>query len=107
MRPITRIDEESPEIKNSTQQEPRSAISRAAPYISNSQRGLGPEGGGWNIAQAAHWSGFSAAQLRNLIKRREGGEQVDIFPYYRCGRRVLIPRDAFRRWFNRNHTEER
>jgi hypothetical protein len=107
MCPITRINEESPEIKKSTQQEPRSVISRAASYISNSQRGLGPEGGGWNIAQAAHWSGFSAAHLRNLIKRREGGEQVDIFPYYRCGRRVLIPREGFRAWFNSRHGQER
>jgi hypothetical protein len=102
MNPTPTIHEKTREIKQPTQERPRVTSEATRPYTSNSKRGLGPEGGGWNIAQTARWSGFSEAYLRCLIKRYEAGEDVDVFPYYRCGRRVLIPRDGFKLWFNRN-----
>jgi hypothetical protein len=105
MTPSPMIREKSRKIKKSRKEaRPRVTSEATRSYTSNSQRGLGPEGGGWNIAQAAHWSGFSEAYLRDLIKRHEAGEIADIFPYYRCGRRLLLPRRAFKNWFD-GHSE--
>jgi hypothetical protein len=103
----TTLHEKSRKIKTPTDEKVQHAATSCVTrsYISNAERGLGPDGGGWNISQAAHWSGFSEAYLRALIKRREARENVDIFPYYRCGRRLLIPRDGFKAWFNRCQTK--
>jgi hypothetical protein len=102
----TRINEKSRKIKESSETDRPCVTPQATrSYVPNSQRGLGPEGGGWNIAQAACWSGFSEASLRSLVKRREAREDVDIFPFYRVGRRLLIPRDGFKAWFNRSQTK--
>jgi hypothetical protein len=100
MEPTTRIHDDTREIKQSSG-ELSTTNAATRPYISNSKRGLGPEGGGWNVAQAAHWSGFNPAHLRQQVKDWEAGKEVDIFPYYRCGRRVLIPREGFKTWFNK------
>jgi hypothetical protein len=69
-------------------------------YSPPAERGLGPTGGGWNIAQAARWSGLSEIHLRALIKARESGQAATSFPYHKAGRRIVIPRDGFRAWFN-------
>jgi hypothetical protein len=108
MKPTPKVNEKSREIKLAATQDERPDLTAQArrSYISNSKRGLGPDGGGWNINQAGHWSGFSPAYLRVLIGRHEAGEDIDIFPYYRCGRRVLIPRDGFKEWFNRRRGTE-
>lgn len=58
-----------------------------------SERGLGPDGGGWNIKQASEWSGIGEASLRDRAKR-------GLIPCYKIGRRILIPRAGFQRWFN-------
>jgi hypothetical protein len=70
-------------------------------YTRLSERGLGPQGGGWNVLQAAHWAGLSEAHLRNLIQRAEAGEEGVCFPFHRCGRRLIVPREGFIRWFNK------
>jgi hypothetical protein len=70
------------------------------PQRSLAERGFGPAGGGWNIAGAAFWSGLSEIYIRALIKRHEAGEEVDVFPYHRIGRRIVIPREGFKTWFN-------
>ena len=62
-------------------------------YARLSERGLGPEGGGWSIQQAAAWSGIGEHYLRKMAME-------DKFPNLKIGRRVLIPREAFVRWFN-------
>jgi excisionase family DNA binding protein len=56
-------------------------------------RGLGPDGGAWNIRQAAKWSGIGEATLRAMAK-------AGAIPVVRAGRRILIPREGFQRWFN-------
>jgi hypothetical protein len=65
-----------------------------------SERGLGPAGGGWNVRQAAGWSGLSEAYLRSLVKRKGAGEDIPVFPYHRIGRRIVIAREGFKEWFN-------
>jgi hypothetical protein len=67
-----------------------------------SERGLGPAGGGWNVKQAASWAGLSEPYLRDLIRRKEAGEKISIFPYFRAGRRIVVAREAFKMWFNRS-----
>jgi excisionase family DNA binding protein len=62
-------------------------------YARPSDRGLGPNGGGWSIHQAAAWSGIGEHYLRKMATD-------DKFPNLKIGRRVLIPREAFIRWFN-------
>jgi hypothetical protein len=65
------------------------------------ERGLGPDGGGWNIAQAAKWCGIGEASLRAMAKRSIETGDPSLFPCYLIGlRRILIPRAAFRAWFN-------
>jgi hypothetical protein len=69
-------------------------------YRPPAKRGLGPAGGGWNVAQASEWSGLSEIYLRALIKRKEAGDDVSVFPYHLAGRRIVIPREGFKAWFN-------
>jgi hypothetical protein len=64
------------------------------------EAGLGPKGGGWNIRQASEWSGLGTGYLRGLVKRKLAGEAVSVFPFHQVGRRILIPREGFRNWFN-------
>lgn len=66
------------------------------------ERGLGPGGGGWNIAQAAAWSGIGEASLREMAKQSIETGDSSLFPAYLIGRRrILIPRQGFMDWFNR------
>lgn len=66
------------------------------------ERGLGPDGGGWNIKQAAAWSGIGEASLRRMAKRSIKTGDASLFPCYLIGnRRILIPRQGFQDWFNR------
>jgi hypothetical protein len=66
------------------------------------ERGLGPDGGGWNIAQASAWSGIGEASLRVMAKRSIQTSDPSLFPCYLIGRRrILIPREGFVCWFNR------
>jgi hypothetical protein len=66
-----------------------------------SERGLGPDGGGWNISQASSWSGIGSANLREMAKRRIETGDPSLFPCYLIGlRRILIPRQGFIDWFN-------
>jgi hypothetical protein len=36
-----------------------------------------------------------------MIKRKLDEEQFSCFPFYQLGRRILIPREGFKAWFNR------
>ncbi len=66
------------------------------------ERGLGPDGGGWYIAQASSWSGIGAASLRAMAKKSIETRDPSLFPCYLIGcRRILIPRQGFQDWFNR------
>jgi excisionase family DNA binding protein len=56
-----------------------------------------PQGGGWNIAQASEWSTIGEHQLRGMAQRNE-------IPHIKIGRRILIPKEAFVRWFNSRGT---
>ncbi|HEY7306266.1 MAG TPA: helix-turn-helix domain-containing protein [Bryobacteraceae bacterium] len=58
-----------------------------------SDRGLGPRGGGWSIAQGSAWSGIGERKLREMAKR-------GVFLCHSIGRRIVIPRQAFIDWFN-------
>jgi excisionase family DNA binding protein len=53
--------------------------------------------GGWNIREASRWSGIGEHQLRGKAKRGE-------IPHIMVGRRILIPKEAFVRWFNSGGT---
>jgi hypothetical protein len=78
------------------------AISRKKVNAKPMERGLGPDGGGWNIAQASAWSGIGEGSLRNLAKRSIKTGDPSLFPCYLIGcRRILIPREGFQDWFNR------
>jgi hypothetical protein len=63
--------------------------------VKPTERGLGPNGGGWNIAQASAWSGIGENSLREVVK-----SEKPPFPVLFVGRRILIPRHAFMEWFN-------
>ena len=65
-----------------------------ASYTRPADRGLGPNGGAWNLAQGSAWSGIGQNYLRAMAKRGE------IPCAYQIGRRVLLPREGFMRWFN-------
>jgi hypothetical protein len=79
---------------------PRKRSSKPGKYRRPIERGLGPDGGGWSIAQAAAWSGMGEKSLRDMVKRKLAGEQFSCFPFYQLGRRFLIPREGFKAWFN-------
>jgi hypothetical protein len=63
-------------------------------YARPADRGLGPEGGAWNLKQAAAWCGIGENYLRTMAKNRE------IPCAYFIGRRILLPRQGFVDWFN-------
>jgi hypothetical protein len=70
--------------------------------VKPSERGLGPDGGGWNIHQAAAWSGIGAGSLREMAKRAIETRDPRLFPCFLIGsRRILIPRQGFMEWFNK------
>jgi excisionase family DNA binding protein len=70
---------------------------RAAHNRKPSERGLSTAGGGWNINQAAEWSGIGSGTLRKMA---EAGQ----VPCVKLGRRFLIPRQGFIDWFNAQRT---
>jgi hypothetical protein len=72
----------------------QSSASEAKKYSRLAERGLGPTGGGWNLRQASRWSGIGENTLRTMAKNK----QIDC-AYY-IGRRILLPREGFKRWFN-------
>jgi hypothetical protein len=63
-------------------------------YSRPSERGLGPSGGAWNLKQAAKWSGVGENTLRTMAKNKE------IPCCYFLGRRIIVPREGFKAWFN-------
>jgi hypothetical protein len=68
------------------------------------ERGLGPDGGGWNIAQTSRWSGIGEGSLRAMAKLKLETDDPSLFPCYLIGRRrILIPRQGFMDWFNRRN----
>jgi hypothetical protein len=78
-----------------------SSVNRKKVNAKPSERGLGPEGGGWNISQAAKWSGIGEGSLRIMAKRSIETNDPELFPCYLIGcRRILIPRQGFIDWFN-------
>jgi hypothetical protein len=83
------------------QKEP-SSVAHKRVNAKPAERGLGPDGGGWNIAQASAWSGIGEASLRVMAKRSIETSDPSLFPCYLIGcRRILIPREGFMDWFNR------
>jgi len=84
---------------NSASQPPVRRLRRKARNARPSERGLGPSGGAWNIAQASAWCGIGEAHLRQMGK--DG-----LYPVIKVGRRLLIPREGFQRWFNAGRTSE-
>lgn len=81
-------------------------VKRKAVNTKPSERGLGPDGGGWNISQAAEWSGIGSGSLRKMAKRRLQTGDPKLFPCYLIGRRILIPRQGFMDWFNGKFASE-
>jgi hypothetical protein len=66
-------------------------------YSRPAERGLGPNGGAWNVKQASAWSGIGENELRNRIN-------AGLIPCaYLIGRRrrIVIARQGFIDWFNR------
>jgi excisionase family DNA binding protein len=68
-------------------------------YSRPAERGLSESGGGWNLKQASAWSGIGENYLRKMVKNGE------IPVAYFIGRRVLLPREGFKDWFNRRTGE--
>ena len=64
-------------------------------YARPAQRGLGPDGGAWNLKQASTWCGIGENHLRTMAKNKE------IPCVYFIGRRIIVPRAGFQDWFNR------
>jgi hypothetical protein len=67
---------------------------RKAHNAKPAERGLGPKGGAWNLKQASAWSGIGENYLRTMAKNRE------IPCAFYIGRRIILPRDGFKKWFN-------
>lgn len=67
-------------------------------YTPLSKRGLGRDGGAWNLKQASRWCGIGENYLRQMAKNNE----IDCA--YRIGRRIIVPREGFKAWFNRRST---
>jgi hypothetical protein len=55
---------------------------------------LGPDGGAWNLKQAAAWCGIGENYLRAMAKDHK------IPCAYFIGRRIIVPREGFVAWFN-------
>ena len=66
----------------------------AKKYSRPAERGLGPDGGAWNLKQAAAWCGIGENHLRTMAKKKE------IPCVYFIGRRIIVPREGFKAWFN-------
>jgi Helix-turn-helix domain len=62
------------------------------------ERGLGPDGGAWNLRQASTWSSIGEHTLRAMAKAGE------IPCAYFIGRRIVLPRQGFINWFNARGT---
>jgi hypothetical protein len=89
-------------VTKKRQQKQPPASGRSRVNAKPTERGLGPDGGGWNIAQTAAWSGIGEASLREMAKRSIETGDPSLFPCYLIGhRRILIPRQGFMDWFNR------
>jgi hypothetical protein len=73
----------------------RSAITMKR-YSRPAERGLGPDGGAWNLKQASAWCGIGENKLRAMAKNKE------IPCAYFIGRRIIVPRVGFMDWFNRS-----
>jgi hypothetical protein len=63
-------------------------------YARPADRGLGPDGGAWNLKQASEWCGIGENHLRTMAKAK----QIPVAFY--IGRRILLPREGFKVWFN-------
>jgi hypothetical protein len=70
------------------------------------ERGLGPNGGGWSIVQAAAWSGIGSRTLRRLVKRKLAEGDASVFPFHIVGRRIILSRQGFVDWFNAGTARE-
>jgi hypothetical protein len=64
------------------------------------ERGLGRNGGAWNLKQASAWCGIGENYLRTMAKNKE----IDCA--YFIGRRIIVPREGFMDWFNRRRSAE-
>ena len=60
-------------------------MKRKTRYDRPSNRGLGPDGGAWNVKQAAAWCGIGENYLRTMAKAKQ------IPCAYYIGRRILLP----------------
>lgn len=67
-------------------------------YARPAERGLSSDGGAWNLKQAAAWCGIGENYLRRMAKNQE------IPCAYFIGRRIIVPREGFRDWFNKRTT---
>jgi hypothetical protein len=63
-------------------------------YSRPSERGLSASGGAWNLKQASEWCGIGENYLRTMAKNKQ------IPCAYYIGRRILLPREGFKAWFN-------
>jgi hypothetical protein len=63
-------------------------------YSRPAERGLGPDGGAWNLHQASQWCGIGENRLRTMAKNYE----IDCAIF--LGRRIIVPREGFKKWFN-------
>jgi hypothetical protein len=68
---------------------------QAKEYSRPAERGLGPQGGAWNLKQAAAWCGIGENYLRTMAKNKQ------IPCAYFIGRRIIVPREGFQSWFNK------
>jgi hypothetical protein len=70
------------------------SVNQKKRYSRPSERGLSPSGGAWNLKQASEWSGIGENYLRTMAKNKQ------IPCAYYIGRRILLPREGFKAWFN-------
>lgn len=73
---------------------PKGKKPKAKTYEKPSERGLGPSGGAWNLKQASAWCGIGENHLRTMAKNG------DIPCVFEIGRRMIVPREGFKEWFN-------
>ena len=81
-------------LKNSKRSSALHGAGAAKRYRRPAERGLGPDGGAWNLKQASAWCGIGENHLRTMAKNKE----IDCA--YFIGRRIIVPREGFMRWFN-------
>jgi hypothetical protein len=80
--------------KVTTKREAKGAAAVGKRYSRPVDRGLGPDGGAWNVRQASAWSAIGEHTLRAMAKEGE------IPCAYFIGRRIVLPRQGFVEWFN-------